>query len=92
MVAFGTALASFTYEIGWIRMLSLLLGSATHSFELMLSAFILGMALGAWLIRRRSDDGRESEIHVNYKHIVTAKEPDVELQRDDVVVVKESFF
>jgi predicted membrane-bound spermidine synthase len=56
VVAFGTALASFTYEIGWIRMLSLLLGSATHSFELMLSAFILGMALGAWLIRRRSDD------------------------------------
>ncbi len=55
-VAFGTALASFAYEIGWIRMLSLLLGSATHAFELMLSAFILGLALGAWVIRRRADD------------------------------------
>ena len=54
-VAFGTALASFAYEVGWIRMLSLLLGSATHAFELMLSAFILGMALGAGAIRRRSD-------------------------------------
>src|SRR5690606_6905078 len=41
-VAFGTAVASFAYEIGWIRMLSLLLGSATHAFEIMLSAFILG--------------------------------------------------
>jgi hypothetical protein len=54
-VAFGTAVASFAYEIGWIRMLSLVLGSATHSFELMLSAFVLGIALGALLIRRRSD-------------------------------------
>jgi predicted membrane-bound spermidine synthase len=55
IVAFGTAVASFIYEIAWIRMLSLVLGSATHSFELMLSAFILGLALGALWIRRRAD-------------------------------------
>ena len=36
-------------------MLSLVLGSATHSFELMLSAFILGLALGALWVRRRAD-------------------------------------
>lgn len=53
--SFATALSSFMYEIGWIRMLSLVLGSATHSFELMLSAFILGLALGAWWISRRAD-------------------------------------
>ncbi|MDQ2766680.1 MAG: fused MFS/spermidine synthase [Gemmatimonadota bacterium] len=55
LVAFGTAVASFIYEISWIRMLSLLLGSATHSFELMLSAFILGLALGARWVRSRAD-------------------------------------
>ena len=38
---------SFVYEVAWIRLLSLVLGSATHSFELMLSAFILGLSLGA---------------------------------------------
>lgn len=58
-VAFGTALASFTYEIGWIRMLSLVLGSATHAFELMLSAFILGLALGARWVRSASDRSTE---------------------------------
>lgn len=52
---FGTAVASFAYEIAWIRMLSLVLGSATHSFELMLSAFILGLALGALWVSRRAD-------------------------------------
>lgn len=55
VTSFITAVSSFIYEIGWIRMLSLVLGSATHSFELMLSAFILGLALGAWWIGRRAD-------------------------------------
>ena len=59
-VSFGTAVSSFIYEIGWIRMLSLVLGSATHSFELMLSAFILGLAFGSFAIRRRSDGGASS--------------------------------
>ncbi|HEX2718836.1 MAG TPA: fused MFS/spermidine synthase [Gemmatimonadaceae bacterium] len=59
-VSFGTAVSSFIYEIGWIRMLSLVLGAATHSFELMLSAFILGLAIGAFVIRRRAGDEGDS--------------------------------
>ena len=55
MVSFGTAVASFIYEIAWIRMLSMVLGSATHSFEIMLSAFILGLAVGALWVRRKAD-------------------------------------
>ncbi len=43
------------YELGWIRMLSLVLGSSTHSFELMLSAFIAGLAFGGLYVRRRID-------------------------------------
>jgi predicted membrane-bound spermidine synthase len=50
-----TGAASFIYEIGWIRMLSLVLGGTTHSFELMLSAFITGLALGGLWIKRRID-------------------------------------
>lgn len=50
-----TGMASFIYEIAWIRMLSLVLSSSTHSFELMLSAFILGLALGGLWIRNRID-------------------------------------
>lgn len=52
-VSLFTGTASFIYEIGWIRMLSLVLGSSTHSFELMLSSFILGLALGGLWIQRR---------------------------------------
>jgi spermidine synthase len=55
IVALLTGAASFIYEIAWIRMLSLVLGASTHSFELMLSAFILGLALGGLWIRWRID-------------------------------------
>ncbi len=54
-IAAGTGLASFIYEIAWLRMLSMVLGAATHSFELMLSAFILGLALGGLWVRNRID-------------------------------------
>lgn len=55
LVAAFTGAASFMYEIGWIRMLGLALGASTHSFELMLSAFVLGLALGGFWIRKRID-------------------------------------
>jgi predicted membrane-bound spermidine synthase len=53
IAAFLTGAASFLYELGWIRMLSQVLGSSTHSFELMLSAFIFGLAFGGLYVRKR---------------------------------------
>jgi spermidine synthase len=61
LVAFFTGLASFIYEISWIRMLSLVLGASTHSFELMLATFILGLALGGLAVRRSVDRSRTPE-------------------------------
>jgi predicted membrane-bound spermidine synthase len=58
-VAFLTGLSSFIYEVGWIRMLSLVLGASTYSFELMLASFILGLALGSLWIRSRLDAAGE---------------------------------
>lgn len=58
-VLFGTALsgaASFIYEIVWIRMLSMAVGSTMHSFELMLAAFIAGIAFGGLWVRRRASE------------------------------------
>jgi spermidine synthase len=55
LVALVTGLSSFVYEIGWIRMLSLVLGASTHAFELMLAAFILGLALGGLWVRKHID-------------------------------------
>src|SRR6266542_808918 len=54
-----TGAASFVYEVGWIRMLSLVLGSSTHAFELMLSAFIFGLAFGGLWVHRHIDATRD---------------------------------
>ena len=53
--SFLTGTASFIYELVWIRMLSMVLGASTHAFELMLSAFITGLAFGGLWIHRRID-------------------------------------
>jgi predicted membrane-bound spermidine synthase len=46
---------SFVYEVVWVRLLNMALGTTLHSFELMLAAFILGLAAGGWWIHRRGD-------------------------------------
>jgi predicted membrane-bound spermidine synthase len=66
IAAFLTGAASFMYELGWIRMLSLVLGSSTHSFELMLSAFIFGLAFGGLYVRRRIEKIRDPVAYVAY--------------------------
>ena len=59
-VALGTGFASFIYEIGWIRLLSLIMGSSTHSFDVMISAFVFGLAFGGLaarkIIRKHADN------------------------------------
>jgi spermidine synthase len=60
---------SFVYELGWVRMLNQALGSSLHSFELMLTAFILGLAFGGLWIRRRSGRIDDPISYVGYAQV-----------------------
>ncbi|NLB62953.1 MAG: spermine synthase [Fibrobacter sp.] len=51
-VAAITGLTSFVYEVVWIRLLSLMMGSSTHSFDQMISAFIFGIAIGSLVSKK----------------------------------------
>jgi spermidine synthase len=44
-----TAFASLLYEIGWTRVLVLVLGSSTYAFTTILAAFLAGIGLGSLL-------------------------------------------
>lgn len=55
VVAAVTGASSFVYEVSWVRMLAMALGSTIHAFELMLAAFISGIAFGGLWLRRRAD-------------------------------------
>ncbi|HEX2565531.1 MAG TPA: hypothetical protein VHL85_01610 [Burkholderiales bacterium] len=70
--AFFTGLASFVYEVSWIRMLSLVLGASTHSFEVMLATFILGLALGGLAVRRHVDRSREPARFLGWVQVAMA--------------------
>jgi len=53
LVAIGiSGAASMAYEIAWTRALSLVLGSSTYAFSAMLATFLVGLALGAFVIAR----------------------------------------
>jgi spermidine synthase len=69
VAALITGGSSFVYEIGWVRMLNQALGTTVHSFELMLSAFILGLAFGGWWIRSRSSRITDAVSYAGYAQI-----------------------
>lgn len=64
-----TGATSFAYEIAWVRMLNLLFGTTLHSFELMLSAFIAGIAFGGLWVKKRIDKYRELLTIAGYAQI-----------------------
>jgi spermidine synthase len=44
--------AALVYEVVWLRLLSLVMGSTAYALSAMLTAFLGGLALGAWLAGR----------------------------------------
>ncbi len=66
---FASSAASFVYEIGWVRLLNQALGSTLHSFELMLAAFIAGMAFGGLWVRRHAGRIRQPLRYVGYVQV-----------------------
>lgn len=50
--AFLSGFAALCYEVGWIRLLALVLGASTYSFTVMLASFVAGIALGGAAMRR----------------------------------------
>jgi spermidine synthase len=53
----GTAVAglsSLTLEVAWSRAIVIASGANTYSFTVMLATFLLGIAIGSWMVRSRS--------------------------------------
>ncbi|MGD0338066.1 MAG: fused MFS/spermidine synthase [Bacteroidota bacterium] len=44
--------AAMVYELTWIRLLTLILGSSVYSFSLMLMAFISGITIGSYIVSK----------------------------------------
>ena len=70
VAAFITGATSFAYEIGWVRLLNQALGTTIHAFELMLAAFIFGLACGGLWIRGRAARIRDAVRYAAFAQIL----------------------
>ncbi|HXI25723.1 MAG TPA: fused MFS/spermidine synthase [Pyrinomonadaceae bacterium] len=48
--AFCSGLVTIGMQIIWSRLLAMIIGSSTYAFALVLALFLLGLALGAWIV------------------------------------------
>jgi spermidine synthase len=55
VVFFLSGFAAMAYQVLWTRMLSLTFGTSTYSFATVLSAFLLGLAVGSYIFSRFVD-------------------------------------
>jgi len=47
-----TGAAAMVTQIGWIRTITLMIGSSNYAFSLVVAVFLIGLSLGAWLVVR----------------------------------------
>jgi spermidine synthase len=60
LVGYGfSGFAALVYEIAWTRAISLLIGSTVYAFSMMLTAFVLGLAVGSMGYARFVDRVRD---------------------------------
>lgn len=50
-----SGMAALIYEVAWTRLLQLVFGTTVYAVSTMLTAFMAGLALGAWLVGRYTD-------------------------------------
>ena len=61
LVGYGmSGMAALSYEVAWSRALSLAVSSSVYAFSLMLTAFILGLAIGSMALSRFADRWRDA--------------------------------
>ncbi len=52
--ALASGLITISMQIVWSRMLSMIIGSSTYAFTIVLSLFLVGLAIGAWIVSAKS--------------------------------------
>lgn len=57
LCAFTSGLITIGMQVVWSRVLAMIIGSSTYAFTIVLSLFLVGLALGAWMVgaKIRSD-------------------------------------
>jgi spermidine synthase len=50
LCAFSSGLITIGMQVVWSRVLAMIIGSSTYAFTIVLALFLIGLALGAWIV------------------------------------------
>jgi spermidine synthase len=53
LTAFASGFVTLSTQVAWTRVLSMIIGSSTYAFSIVVALFLIGLAGGAWLVGRK---------------------------------------
>ena len=51
--AFASGFVTISTQVAWTRILSMVIGSSTYAFSIVVALFLIGLAVGAWVIGQK---------------------------------------
>src|SRR6185503_2349222 len=52
--AFASGFVTISTQVSWTRILTMIIGSSTYAFSIVVALFLIGLAIGAWLVARKN--------------------------------------
>lgn len=56
--ALASGFVTISSQVSWTRTLTMIIGSSTYAFSIVVALFLIGLAIGAWLIARKDRSQR----------------------------------
>lgn len=56
--ALASGFVTISTQVSWTRILTMIIGSSTYAFSIVVALFLIGLAFGAWLVTRKDRSGR----------------------------------
>jgi len=56
--ALASGFVTISSQVSWTRTLTMIIGSSTYAFSIVVALFLIGLALGAWLVARKDRSAR----------------------------------
>ncbi|HEV2835112.1 MAG TPA: fused MFS/spermidine synthase [Pyrinomonadaceae bacterium] len=69
--AFASGFVTISTQVSWTRVLTMIIGSSTYAFSIVVALFLIGLALGAW-ITSRTDRAANLRTRIIVVELITA--------------------
>ena len=69
--AFASGFVTISTQVSWTRILTMIIGSSTYAFSIVVALFLIGLAAGAWFVARK-DRSRKLRSMILKVEVLTA--------------------